>query len=101
LESYHINNPSRESSPRLDASTIFQQRAMQRERYARERAETECESSVLVCVGMHFFLLLTVWEATKHPWLRPCDESGVSLCIFSVALEVPAMGTLEDAPVFA
>jgi hypothetical protein len=55
---------------------------MQLEGIARERAETQFESSVPVCVVMHFLLQLIAEQAMKHPWPRACGESGVFLCLF-------------------
>jgi hypothetical protein len=71
---YHVS-PRRGWTPSFN----FQQRAMQREGLARDPAEMECESSVLVCMGMHCLLLLTVSQAAKHPWPRTRDDLGVCL----------------------
>jgi hypothetical protein len=65
---------------------------MQHEGLARERAKTQLESSVPVCVGMHFLLQLIAVQATKHPWPRACGESGVFLFVFFLALGVGGDG---------
>jgi hypothetical protein len=76
---------------RLDASN-FQQREMEHGGLLRERAETECESSVQVCVGMHASLLLIDKRTAKHSWPRTRCESLVSLSVFLFALEVAGHG---------
>jgi hypothetical protein len=50
---------------------------------------------------MHCLLLLTVKQATKHALPRLRDELGASLSLFFKHWTLPAMGSLEGAPVFA
>jgi hypothetical protein len=74
---------------------------MQREGIARERAETECDSKVLLLRGHAFFIASDCIAGYQTSLATSSRRVRGIFVHFVLVLEVAAMGSLEDAPVFA